>query len=98
MSSVAKSTSAAARSIIYLGMDVHKESITVAVLTTAPIAERCHDSATGTLIPLSRPTDGGRVTADLLMTFFSGALSVCITHPIDRAGAWKFTGRIGQEF
>ncbi len=33
MSSAAKSTSAvAARSIIYLGMDVHKESITIAVL------------------------------------------------------------------
>ncbi len=32
MSSAAKSTTAAARSIIYLGMDVHKESITIAVL------------------------------------------------------------------
>jgi len=32
MSSVAKSTAAAARSIIYIGMDVHKESITIAVL------------------------------------------------------------------
>ncbi len=32
MSSAAKSTSVAARSIIYLGMDVHKESITIAVL------------------------------------------------------------------
>ncbi len=32
MSSSAESTSAAARSIIYLGMDVHKESITIAVL------------------------------------------------------------------
>jgi len=32
MSSAAKSTTAAARSIIYIGMDVHKESITLAVL------------------------------------------------------------------
>ncbi len=32
MSSSAKSTTAAACSIIYLGMDVHKESITIAVL------------------------------------------------------------------
>ena len=32
MSSAAKSTTAAARSIIYIGMDVHKESITIAVL------------------------------------------------------------------
>jgi len=32
MSSVAKATTALARSIIYLEMDVHKESITIAVL------------------------------------------------------------------
>ena len=31
MSPAAKSTTGAARSIIYLGMDVHKESITTAV-------------------------------------------------------------------
>jgi len=32
MSSSTASTAAAVRSIIYLGMDVHKESITIAVL------------------------------------------------------------------
>ena len=56
------------------------------------------DSATGVLTPLSRPTDGVRATAELLLTFFSGALSVGITRPIDTSGPWKFTGRIGQGF
>jgi hypothetical protein len=56
------------------------------------------DPNTGMLIPLSRPTDGMRASAEVLVTFFSGALAVGVTRPIDHAGAWKFTGRIGQGF
>lgn len=46
MSSAAESTNGAARSIIYLGMDVHKESITIAVLpeaAKAPAVQCKHD-------------------------------------------------------
>ncbi len=56
------------------------------------------DSASGLAVPLSRPTEGTRASAELLMTFFSGALAFGVTRPIDRAGDWKFTGRIGQGF
>lgn len=48
--------------------------------------------------PLSRPTDGMRASAEFLVTFFSGALAFGVTRPIDHAGKWKFTGRIGQGF
>jgi hypothetical protein len=56
------------------------------------------DSVTGALVPLSRTTDGVRASAEFLVTFFSGALAVGVTRPIDRQGPWKFTGRIGQGF
>jgi hypothetical protein len=56
------------------------------------------DSNTGAAIPLSRPTDGIRASAEVLLTFFSGALAVGVARPIDRPGAWKLTGRIGQGF
>ena len=56
------------------------------------------DSVTGALVPLSRPTDGVRASAEFLVTFFSGAVAVGVTRPIDRQGPWKFTGRIGQGF
>ncbi|MGK2936175.1 MAG: hypothetical protein ACSLFE_13195 [Gemmatimonadaceae bacterium] len=56
------------------------------------------DSITGALVPLSRTTDGVRASAEFLVTFFSGALAVGVTRPIDRHGPWKFTGRIGQGF
>jgi hypothetical protein len=56
------------------------------------------DSATGIATPLSRPTDGMRATAEVLLTFFSGALAVGVSRPIDHSGSWKFTGRIGQGF
>lgn len=56
------------------------------------------DSATGLLVPLSRPTDGIRATAEVLLTLFSGAVSLGVARPIDQPGAWKFTARIGQGF
>ncbi|HYN82347.1 MAG TPA: hypothetical protein VES88_12655 [Gemmatimonadaceae bacterium] len=56
------------------------------------------DTATSQLIPLSRPTDGIRASAEVLLTFFSGALAAGVARPIDHAGPWKFTGRIGQGF
>lgn len=56
------------------------------------------DTVTGTLVPLSRPTDGVRASAEFLVTFFSGALAVGVARPIDRHGPWRFTGRIGQGF
>jgi hypothetical protein len=49
-------------------------------------------------VPLSRPTDGMRASAEFLITFFSGALAVGVTRPIDEASKWKFTSRIGQGF
>jgi len=52
----------------------------------------------GNAIPISRATDGVRATAELLVTFFSGALAFGVTRPIDQPGNWKFTGRIGQGF
>jgi hypothetical protein len=56
------------------------------------------DSVTGLTTPLSRPTDGMRASAEVLLTFFSGALAVGVSRPIDHSGSWKFTGRIGQGF
>lgn len=56
------------------------------------------DSVTGSTIPVSRVTGGMRSSAELLVTFFSGSLALGVTRPIDQAGAWKFTGRIGQGF
>lgn len=56
------------------------------------------DSNTGTVIPLSRSTDGIRASAEVLVTFFSGALAIGMARPIDHPGAWKLTGRIGQGF
>lgn len=56
------------------------------------------DEETGLPVPLSRGTDGVRASAEFLVTFFSGALGFGVTRPIDRPGAWKFTGRIGQGF
>jgi len=56
------------------------------------------DTNTGLLVPLSRPTDGVRATAEFLVTFFNGALAAGVTRPIDRQGPWKFTARMGQGF
>jgi hypothetical protein len=53
---------------------------------------------TGELIPISRATNGTRASAEFLVTFFSGAIALGVTRPIDQAGKWKFTGRIGQGF
>ena len=49
-------------------------------------------------VPLSSPTGGMRASAEFLMTFFSGAVAVGATRPVDQAGRWKFTARIGQGF
>ena len=54
--------------------------------------------ADSTFTPLSRPTDGMKASAEFLVTFFSGALALGVTRPIDQAGKWKFTGRVGQGF
>ncbi|HEY1952751.1 MAG TPA: hypothetical protein VGG76_08085 [Gemmatimonadaceae bacterium] len=53
---------------------------------------------TGVVVPLSRPTDGVKATAEFLVTFFNGALATGVARPIDRRGPWKFTARIGQGF
>ncbi len=49
-------------------------------------------------VPLSTATGGMRASAEFLVTFFSGAVALGVTRPIDQAGRWKFTGRIGQGF
>ena len=56
------------------------------------------DPVTGITVPISRPTNGVRATAEFLFTLFNGALSAGITRPIDTHGAWKFTARMGQGF
>ncbi len=56
------------------------------------------DPATGATILVSRRTDGVRASAEVLLTFFSGALAVGATRQIDKRAPWKFTGRIGQGF
>jgi hypothetical protein len=56
------------------------------------------DSNTGAVLPLSRPTNGVRASAEVLLTFFSGALAIGVARPIDQPGPWKLTGRIGQGF
>lgn len=48
--------------------------------------------------PPSRPTDGIRATADLRLTFFSGAASIGVARAIDRADRWKFVATLGQAF
>jgi hypothetical protein len=52
----------------------------------------------GVLVPVSRPTDGIRASAEFLFTLFNGALAAGVTRVIDTHGAWKFTARIGQGF
>jgi len=56
------------------------------------------DPLTGLPVPLSRPTDGIRASAEFLLTFFNGAVAVGVTRPIDTHGPWKFTARMGQGF
>jgi hypothetical protein len=56
------------------------------------------DSASAQPVPLSRPTNGVRASAEFLATFFSGALAIGVTRPLDEARGWKFTWRIGQGF
>jgi hypothetical protein len=56
------------------------------------------DSASTQPVPLSRPTNGVRASAEFLATFFSGALAIGVTRPLDEARGWKFTWRIGQGF
>ena len=56
------------------------------------------DPATGSRVPLSRPTHGIKASAEMLMTFFSGSIAIGITRPIDQRGPWKLTGRIGQGY
>jgi hypothetical protein len=56
------------------------------------------DTATGALIPISAPTNGIRASADLRLTFFSGAASIGVTRAIDRADKWRFIATVGQAF
>jgi hypothetical protein len=41
------------------------------------------------VVPLSRPTDRIRATADLRVTLLSGAIGAGIARPVDQQGAWK---------
>jgi hypothetical protein len=56
------------------------------------------DKETGLAVPLSRQTDGMRASGEFLITFFSGAVALGVTRPLDQSAKWKFTGRIGQGF
>ncbi len=56
------------------------------------------DTVTGLPVPISRPTDGVRASAEFLFTVFNGAAAVGVTRVIDRHGPWKFTARMGQGF
>lgn len=72
---------------------------------SSPAAERVlvelgttTDSVTGLIVPLSRPTNGVRASAEFLVTFFNGALALGVTRQIDTRGPWNFTWRMGQGF
>jgi hypothetical protein len=56
------------------------------------------DPVTGVTVPISRPTNGIRASAEFLVTFFNGALALGVTRQIDTRGPWKFTWRMGQGF
>ncbi len=56
------------------------------------------DPVTSLPVPLSRPTDGVRASAEFLFTLFNGAAAAGVTRVIDTHGPWKFTARIGQGF
>ncbi len=56
------------------------------------------DPVTGLTVPISRPTNGVRASAEFLATFFNGALALGVTRQIDTRGRWKFTWRMGQGF
>jgi hypothetical protein len=56
------------------------------------------DPTTLVAVPLSQPTNGMRASAEFLATFFSGALAIGVTRPLDESRKWKFTWRIGQGF
>lgn len=72
---------------------------------SSPAAQRALEAlgtstnpASGSVVPISRPTDGIRASAEFLFTLFNGALAAGITRVIDTNGAWKFTARMGQGF
>jgi hypothetical protein len=56
------------------------------------------DSVTSRVVPISRPTNGVRASAEFLFTLFNGAAAIGVTRVIDTRGPWKFTARIGQGF
>jgi hypothetical protein len=56
------------------------------------------DTVTGLAVPISRPTNGVRASAEFLFTLFNGAAGVGVTRVIDTRGPWKFTARMGQGF
>jgi hypothetical protein len=56
------------------------------------------NAETGEPEPISRATEGARASAEFLVTFFSGALALGVTRPLDESRGWKFTWRIGQGF
>ncbi|HJP86950.1 MAG TPA: hypothetical protein VJ852_13235 [Gemmatimonadaceae bacterium] len=56
------------------------------------------DPVSGLAVPVSRPTDGVRASAEFLFTLFNGAAGIGVTRVIDARGPWKFTARLGQGF
>jgi len=56
------------------------------------------DPVSGLPVPVSRPTDGVRASAEFLFTLFNGAAALGVTRVIDTRGPWKFTARLGQGF
>ena len=56
------------------------------------------DPVTGFAVPVSRPTNGFRASAEFLFTLFNGAAGLGVTRVIDTRGPWKFTARLGQGF
>jgi hypothetical protein len=55
------------------------------------------DSATGARIPISRPTEGVRASANMGLRFFGGAVFVGVVRPVDRAGTWRWTFSLAQQ-
>ena len=53
--------------------------------------------AGGDPIPLSRPTDGIRASAEAGLRFFGGALGIGAARPLDRGAGWRLRLSFAQE-
>ncbi len=53
------------------------------------------DPMLGTVVPVSRETDGVRTTVEARLRFFGGAIGVGVARAVDRGAPWRFVGGAG---